>query len=105
MQIARTRAPVQPFRITLFANVQRCVHVNFKKATNSGANLIAGSPIGRNGSDQSDDSIPGQQLRQRTNPSYILISIGLAETEVGPELLPDNVRIEHFHSITVNQQF
>jgi hypothetical protein len=60
MQIARTRSSVQPLRIAFFANVQRCIHVNFKEAADFVANFVTGRPIGRNGSHQGDDSVARQ---------------------------------------------
>ena len=59
-QIARTRSFVQSLRIAFFADMQGSINVNFKEAPYSVANLVAGSPVGRNGSCKSDDSIASQ---------------------------------------------
>ena len=105
LQFTQSRSFVQPFRITFLTNMQGCINVNFKEATNLVANLFAGCAIGRNSGHKSDDSIAGQQLRHKPDPSDILVPVHFAETEIGPELFPNNVRIENFHSMTANQQF
>jgi hypothetical protein len=79
-KLTGTCPSIKAFWVSVFANVQWCIHINLNKAASQLADLIANRAIRRNSRNQNNNTVTSKQVCDEPDPSDVFVAIMLAET-------------------------
>src|SRR5215469_400198 len=96
--------PVQIFGVAEFTNRELRIDIDLQEVADGPTGLVAELAIRRDRGDENHDAVARQQFCNESDAANILISIGLAKTEVLAEVISDHIAIDHFHSQPASQE-
>src|SRR5262249_36111685 len=91
-------AGVEAFDVALGAHVDRRRDVHLHEAVSDAlAHVVASGAVGRHHRADGDNAVPGEEGGDVADAAHVLVPIGAAVAEVGAQLGPHHVAVEHLH--------
>jgi len=98
LNFSRAGPPVQPFRITLLANLQRGIYVNFHKIPDPAAYFLSRVSIRRYCGNENQNSIASEQFGDESDPAHVFVAVAPAEAQVPVQVISQIVSVEQLHT-------